>query len=134
MKKIKYFTIIVVLLLISQAGMGKRHIICAETQNAFSTTTARNDTVSTLKRNALLARQKTLRHELEKEIKIMEQMNFNDVAPETAERLAESQDSICLDLKSRLVTVQLELKELEKKQLKDRVQAVLNQNKNNANK
>lgn len=133
MKKIKYFTIIVVLLLISQAGMGKRHIICAETQYAFSTTTARNDTVSTLKR-ALLARQKTLRHELEKEIKILEQMNFNDVAPETAERLAESQDSICLDLKSRLVTVQLELKELEKEQLKNRVQAVLNQNKNNANK
>ena len=119
MKKIKYFTVIVVLLLISQAGIGKRHIICAETQNAFSTTTTRNDTVSTLKRNALLARQKTLRHELEKEIKILEQMNFNDVAPETAERLAESQDSICLDLKSQLVTVQLELKELEKKQLEN---------------
>ena len=108
MKKIKYFTIIVVLLLISQMRMGK-HIICAETKNVLSTTIARNDTVSTLKRNALLARQKTLRHELEKEIKILKQMNFNDVAPETAERLAESQDSICLDLKSRLITVQLEL-------------------------
>lgn len=133
MKKIKYFTIIVVLLLISQMRMGK-HIICAETKNVLSTTIARNDTVSTLKRNALLARQKTLRHELEKEIKILKQMNFNDVAPETAERLAESQDSICLDLKSRLITVQLELKELEKEQLKDCVQAVLNQNKNKANK
>ena len=37
---------------------------------------------------------------------------INGVTPETLESLNEKQDSICLDLRSRLVSVELQIKEL----------------------
>ncbi len=133
-KKIKYSIIIAVSFFSYVTGMGERNYSYAERENFPSILMTPNDTVNTLKRNALLARQKGLQQELDQELKKREQMSFNDVAPMTVERLKERQDSICLDLKSRLVTVQLEINELEKKEMKNRVQAILDQKENESNK
>ena len=52
---------------------------------------------------------------LQKQIKIEDQkrnQTYNGVAFETQEALNDKQDSICLELRSQLVAVELELKEL----------------------
>lgn len=47
---------------------------------------------------------------------------YNGVLPETAEALNDRQDSICLDLRSRLVSVQLEMAEIKEAALLQKLQ------------
>ena len=42
---------------------------------------------------------------------------YNGVSPETQERMNDRQDSLCLDLRSQLVDVQLEIKEVKRANL-----------------
>ena len=44
--------------------------------------------------------------------------NNETISTETMERLNDRQDSICLDLRSQLVTIQLEMAEIKKENLK----------------
>lgn len=66
--------------------------------------------------NAIKIKELTIRKEsLQKQIKIEDAKRnqiVNGITPETQEMLNDKQDSICLDLRSQLVSVELELKEL----------------------
>ena len=76
-----------------------------------------NDTIQAVRLKVLSAQEKSLQK------KILEQdkkrnATYNDVSTETMERLNDRQDSICLDLRSQLVTIQLEMAEIKKENLK----------------
>lgn len=85
-------------------------LICA---SAYAQNDSQNkdDAVQAIKVKELNARKANL----QKQIKIEDQkrnQTLNGVTAETQEILNEKQDSICLELRSQLVSVELELKEL----------------------
>lgn len=79
--------------------------------NAQGHTSQNDSTVNSIKiknlKNQKAALQKQIAAEDKKRNAVIE-----GVSPETLEKRNESQDSICLELRSRLTTIELELKEL----------------------
>lgn len=83
-------------------------VICA---SAYAQNENQGGAVQAIKVKELNAR----KVDLQKQIKIEDQkrnQTFNGVTAETQEMLNDKQDSICLELRSQLVSVELELKEL----------------------
>ena len=62
---------------------------------------------------ALTIKESDLKSKIEAEDK-KRNASYNDVSPETTENLRDQQDSICLDLRSQLISVRIELNELKK--------------------
>ena len=76
-----------------------------------------NDTIQAVRLKALSAQEKSLQKKIQEQDK-KRNATYNDVSTETMERLNDRQDSICLDLRSQLVTIQLEMAEIKKENLK----------------
>lgn len=79
----------------------------------FSQNNAANDSIVV---SVKLKELSLKRDNLIKQIKVEDakrDMSINGVTFETQERLNDRQDSICLDLRSQLVSVELEIKELQ---------------------
>lgn len=72
-----------------------------------------------LLKNRMISLQKELDEEMSKR-----DIRVNGVTPQALEEMNDRQDSICLDIKSRLVVVQLEIEELKKWNL---IQAISSQ-------
>lgn len=79
--------------------------------NAQSNTSQNDSTMCAIKIKNLKNRKVTLQKQIAAEDKKRNAV-FEGVSPETLERLNERQDSICLELRSELTSVELELKEL----------------------
>lgn len=80
-------------------------------QAVVRTSQAPNDTIAmSLKMKALLNKQITLQNKIKEEDGKRNAV-YNGVSAETQEMLNDRQDSICLDLRSQLVDVQLEIVE-----------------------
>ena len=73
--------------------------------------------ITTVRLKALSAQEKSLQKKIQEQDK-KRNATYNDVSTETMERLNDRQDSICLDLRSQLVTIQLEMAEIKKENLK----------------
>ena len=78
---------------------------------SFAQEPVKNSTLNTLKVKELRLTKTSLEKQIAEEDKKRNQV-VNGVTPETQELLNNRQDSICLDLRSQLVEVELELKEL----------------------
>ena len=89
-------------------------LICASA--VISTAAVSNDDKGEQLRHIIKVRELNNRKENLKEQIMIEDAKRNQsqpgVAPETMELMNERQDSICLDLRSQLVSVELQLKEL----------------------
>lgn len=89
-------------------------LICASA--VISTAAVSNDDKGEQLRHIIKVRELNNRKENLKEQIMIEDAKRNQsqpgVAPETLELMNERQDSICLDLRSQLVSVELQLKEL----------------------
>lgn len=108
--KAKIFSVLVVLLLLSIPS--------------FAQQVSQSDSIATAMRiKQLKLKENSLKNEIEREDS-KRNAQIIGVTPETQEILNNQQDSICLELRSQLVTVELELKELEPNNV---VQTVLNQ-------
>ncbi len=81
--------------------------------------------------NAVKVKELTIRRDaLVKQIKVEDQkrnQSINGVSPETQEQLNNRQDSICLDLRSQLVAIELEIKELTPKKVESTIINQFNQ-------
>ena len=71
----------------------------------------KSNALNVVKVKELIAKRESLKKQIAVEDSKRER-TISGVSPETQEQLNEKQDSICLDLRSRLVSVELELKEL----------------------
>lgn len=71
------------------------------------------DTVAIIRLKALNARAEILQKELNEQDKKRNRV-YNGVAAETLEQLNDRQDSICLDMRSKLVSMKLESAEIKK--------------------
>ena len=76
-----------------------------------------NDTIQAIRLKALSAQEESIQKKIQEQDK-KRNATYNDVSTETMERLNDRQDSICLDLRSQLVTIQLEMAEIKKENLK----------------
>lgn len=76
-----------------------------------------NDTIQAIRLKALSAQEESLQKKIQEQDK-KRNATYNDVSTETMEKLNDRQDSICLDLRSQLVTIQLEMAEIKKENLK----------------
>lgn len=84
---------------------------------ATSTPTAVNDTIAmNLKLKTLFNKETVLKNKIKEEDSKRNAV-YNEVSPETQEMLNDRQDSICLDLRSQLVDVQMEILELKRTNL-----------------
>lgn len=73
-----------------------------------------NDTIAmNLKLKTLFNKETVLKNKIKEEDSKRNAV-YKDVSPETQEMLNDRQDSICLDLRSQLVDVQMEILELKK--------------------
>ena len=72
--------------------------------------------VQGLKMKALLNKERVLKEKIKEEDGKRNAV-YNEVSPETREALNDRQDSICLDLRSQLVDVQLEILEMKRTNL-----------------
>jgi len=93
--------------------MSNLHASTFHPQNVHSN----NDTIQAVRLKALSAQEKSLQKKIQEQDK-KRNATYNDVSTETMERLNDRQDSICLDLRSQLVTIQLEMAEIKKENLK----------------
>lgn len=75
-----------------------------------------NDTINVAKLKALTVKEATLKKMIQEQDK-KRNATYNGVSAETIEMLNDRQDSICLDLRSQLVGVQLQIGELKKANL-----------------
>lgn len=82
----------------------------------------KNDTVNAVKIKALTAREAKLQKEMQKQDK-KRNATYNGASAEAIEELNNRQDSICLDLRSKLVSVQLEIAEVKNTNLVQAVQS-----------
>lgn len=73
--------------------------------------TSNDSTVTAIKVKELNERKADLKKQIAEQDKKRD-MRIHGVAPETMEKLNERQDSVCLELRSQLVAVELELNEL----------------------
>lgn len=84
---------------------------CSDFEAMAKTPESRNDSiVNQIKLKGLL----TQKEKLENEIKVQDAKRNNNlpgVAPETMEEINDRQDSVCLNLRSQLVDIILEIKE-----------------------
>lgn len=79
-----------------------------------TSTQAVNDTITmNLKLKTLFNKETVLKNKIKEEDGKRNAV-YNGVSPETQEMLNDRQDSICLDLRSQLVDVQLEILELKR--------------------
>lgn len=76
-----------------------------------------NDTIQAIRLKALSTQEESLQKKIQEQDK-KRNAAYNDVSTETMEKLNDQQDSICLDLRSQLVTIQLEIAEIKKENLK----------------
>ena len=84
---------------------------------ATSAPTAVNDTITmNLKLKTLFNKETVLKNKIKEEDSKRNAV-YNEVSPETQEMLNDRQDSICLDLRSQLVDVQMEILELKRTNL-----------------
>lgn len=84
---------------------------------ATSAPTAVNDTIAmNLKLKTLFNKETVLKNKIKEEDSKRNAV-YNEVSPETQEMLNDRQDSICLDLRSQLVDVQMEILELKRTNL-----------------
>ncbi|MBO6253799.1 MAG: hypothetical protein J6O49_09155 [Bacteroidaceae bacterium] len=84
---------------------------CLNEARAQSSTTANDSTVNAIKIRNLKAQKESLQKQIAIEDKKRNTV-IAGVAVETMERMNEQQDSVCLELRSNLTSVELELKEL----------------------
>lgn len=75
-----------------------------------------NDTINAVKLKALAVKEATLQKTIQEQDK-KRNATYNGVSAETIEKLNDRQDSTCLDLRSQLVSVQLEIGEVKKANL-----------------
>lgn len=75
-----------------------------------------NDTINAVKLKALAVKEATLQQTIQEQDK-KRNAAYNGVSAETIEKLNDRQDSICLDVRSQLVGVQLEIGEVKKANL-----------------
>lgn len=81
---------------------------------AVCTPVVANDTITmNLKLKTLFNKEIALKNKIKEEDGKRNAV-YNDVSPETQEMLNDRQDSICLDLRSQLIDVQLEILELKR--------------------
>lgn len=99
-------------LLIMCCIMGRLHATSLSSQNSK----INNDTVSAIRLKALTTKEAKLQKQIQEQDK-KRNTTFNSVSLETIEKINNKQDSICLDLRSRLVSVQLEITELKRTNL-----------------
>lgn len=84
-------------------------------------TTAQADSAAiTIKLEALNDRQKVLQDSIKNEDR-KRNATINGVSPETMEQINDRQDSICLSLRSKLITVELEINELTPNKAQDQI-------------
>ncbi len=84
-------------------------------------TTAQADSAAiTIKLEALNDRQKVLQDSIKSEDR-KRNATINGVSPETMEQINDRQDSICLSLRSKLITVELEINELTPNKAQDQI-------------
>jgi Na+-translocating ferredoxin:NAD+ oxidoreductase RnfG subunit len=81
------------------------------TASAQTATTVNDTITNAIKVSQLIQRKAKIRQLLKVEDSKRNQ-TYNGVAPETQESLNDRQDSICLELRSQMVEVELELKEV----------------------
>lgn len=85
----------------------------AQAQSINLTSARADSTITILKMKALTTQQKRLTAEIEAADAKRNQKQ-EGVTPEAMERINDRQDSICLDLRSQLTTVELQIAELKK--------------------
>lgn len=86
-------------------------LLCSMECNGQSQTSQNDSTVNAIKIKNLKNRKATLQKQIAVEDKKRNAV-IEGVSPETLERINVRQDSLCLELRSELTTVELELKEL----------------------
>lgn len=78
--------------------------------------TPNDSTVNVIKLKVLTVRESALQKQIQEEDKKRNAI-YNGASSETTEALNNRQDSICLDLRSQLIDVQLEIKEIKRNNL-----------------
>lgn len=98
-------------------------LICCITGNLHASkplltepSTPNDSTVYVIRLKALTVKESNLQKQIQEQDKKRNAV-YNGVSSETTEKLNNHQDSICLDLRSQLVDVQLEIAEVKKNNL-----------------
>ncbi len=101
-------------------------------QVAARTAATANDSITTaIRLNALNTQRKALQDSI-KVADAARNATINGVSPETMEQINDRQDSLCLDLRSRLVAIELEIEEITPDRVPSQLLQQFNEMRQNA--